>query len=251
MARRRRRRRRKGLFKAIIYLSMGGVILYGATLLYGYLLHSPYLQVREIVITGGRHVDVYDMVDEAGIRTGQSILSIDLEGVRERMESFPWVKEVYVRRSFPDILRIEVVERKPLAFIYLDGKVYIMDRDGEVFKEATAGDGLDLPVITGVSRDEWGRGLFEKVREVLTLLKAGRGVSIDDVSEVRVEGMDIMLVTRDGKEIFLGREDFMERMERLDELTAFLGTGYQGVEFIDLDYDDRAVVRYRNLSERG
>ena len=247
-------KRRHTIAKALIYLSIAGTVAYLSTLFYTYLMGSPYLEIKEIVLVGGGRVDPQRIAEEAGIRTGQNILSIDLKEIKRRVESFPWVKEVMVQRLFPDRLRIEIRERVPMALLYLGGKIYIVDEEGIPFKEATAADRVDLPVITGIKGDEWEDRRVETVKVLKELFgsigKKG-GISMEDISEVRLAGEDVVLYTMDGKEISLGRGGYREKMERLGIVKASLGSGYRQVESIDLGYSDRAVVRFRDASERG
>ena len=49
-------------------------------------------------------------------------------------------------RKLPDTVSIEVVEREAAALVSIGGDLYLVTRDGDLFKKPEPGDPFDLPV---------------------------------------------------------------------------------------------------------
>jgi len=90
----------------------------------------------------------------AGLREGLNIFSLDLDRARRRVAELPWVRVGRLRRVVPDRIVVEVEEYQPAALISLEG-LYLIDGHGEVFKRLQPGEAIDLPLITGLGREDF------------------------------------------------------------------------------------------------
>ncbi len=119
-----------------------------------WLLHSPYLAVREVVVSGEVVSTGSQRVAEDGLIEGAPMFSVDTESVREVVLSDPWVSAVEVRKEWPNTVWIAVEERHPVAWVLtsdgwralsLDGVVLDVDPE-QVMPRITglAGATLDL-----------------------------------------------------------------------------------------------------------
>jgi cell division protein FtsQ len=102
----------------------------------------------------------------------------------------PWVREARLERRFPNRLHIELAEREPVAAVELGG-LYLVDAQGSVFKRVDPRDGLDLPVITGLTRREFESGspeLAERLQTALSLLQSPQlGLEPGELSEIHFD----------------------------------------------------------------
>src|SRR3990170_3422458 len=71
-----------------------------------------------------------------GVARG-NIWSLSREEIGRRILSHPFVREVAVRKAFPDKLIVDIEEREPVAMINLDA-LYYVDEQGSIFKRLTA-----------------------------------------------------------------------------------------------------------------
>src|SRR5262249_57039185 len=111
------------------------------------------------------------------------------------------------------------------------GGLYLLDEEGRVFKRAGPEDAVDLPLVTGLSRDEWlrDRGSSQlRLYSALRLLEAWReeGFAGSSLSEVRLEedgGFTAFAREPAGlQEIRLGPSDLKLQLHRLALLQAAL-----------------------------
>jgi len=213
---------------------------------------SPRFAVRDIVVGPTDHVSADEITALAGVRTGDRLLAVDPDAVAARLTTHPWILAARVRRDLPSTLSIDVTERRAVASALL-GALYLLDENGRPFKRATFGEADGLPVITGVSRDQYGaaRATGEAVfRQALALISTYTQDHPErpKLSEVHVDpraGFSLVLLEGSG-EIRLGRGDFPAKLARLDGIVAALGPrgpGALSIVYLDGPLSDRVALR--------
>ncbi len=189
---------------------------------YAFLGHSPVFAVREIEMTPCANITRDEVWGALRGAPQGNIWRLSSEQIGRRLEGNPWVREVAVRKVFPDRLVVDVVERKAVAMVNLDALCYV-DEDGTVFKRLTAYDPKNLPVLTGFkaadlkARDAVALQGFRKGLELLRMAEAG--VLKRNVSEVHFDVLEgYTIVTRDaGVQFKLGNIEFREALRRVEE----------------------------------
>jgi cell division protein FtsQ len=154
---RRRRRLRSWLLGPLRLLGLavvGMAIGLGAYQVAVFLRTSPALSVRQIEIRGLERTGAKELLQAVGLEEGINIFSVKVDDVRRRAERLPWIRSARAERIVPDRIVIEVKEQEAAATINLDG-LYYVNTSGEVFKRALPQEGIDLPIITGISRQNY------------------------------------------------------------------------------------------------
>ncbi len=137
------------------------------------MLVSAGFVVREVTVEGRRRTARAELVAAVGLKTGDMIFARPVADIRRDVETLPWVRRADVRRRLPDAIFIRIEERRPFARWQVDGKLYLIDREGVVIGPLKRKRG-DLPLLVG-------RGAPERVDEVLSLNRkaplAGRRIT--------------------------------------------------------------------------
>lgn len=251
----KKKRNFKGFFHGVVYVSAIALFIVTGLGFYKYLLTLSYFDIKEITIMGGDKVSTREIIRDSGINVGENLLSTDVNEVRNGVEKHPWIKKAEVRRLFPSELEISVLERVPVALIKFDD-IYYIDGDGVVFERVASEDEISLPIITGVEMKEileddssGSDGIF-KALSFMEIFKKNNFNYIGEISEIRVDKINgLTLYTMNGAvKIDIGNGDFENRLYRLESIATNLKSGLNGVEFVDLDYEKKGVVRYKNSS---
>lgn len=176
---------------------------------------------------------------------GKPLYGISLEAIRERVQEHPWILSAAVRRLPPHELQIDIRERKPLALIALD-RLYVVDESGELFKLATDDDGLHLPLITGISRDNL-KPITHMIRAIINHQEARKPGG--DISELRLSKHEqIWVYFSNGLEVVLGNSNFQTKWKKLIRLENELSGKKNNLAFAYLDdypNSNQVAVRFK------
>jgi cell division septal protein FtsQ len=211
-----------------------------------HVIASPRFAVRDIRVGPTTHVAADELRALAGIRIGDRLLAVDPDVVAARVTTHPWVVSARVRRELPSALTIEVTERRAVASALL-GALYLLDDAGHPFKRATFEEADGLPVLTGITRDQYAamrptsEAAFREALGVLAAYQAGDGDSAETTGPGRSEGSGgsarpklseihvdpragfTAVLLDGGGEIRLGRGDLEAKLTALDRILAALG----------------------------
>ncbi len=203
---------------------------------------GPALRIREIAFEGLARVPREELLELSPVQRGDHLLLTDPAAVEAALARHPWIESVEVRRALPPGLVVRVSERRAVALVELGG-LYLVDDRARVFKRAAPGDGLDLPVVSGIARDDW----VERRADVEPLLAgalalldrwAERGLTARaPVSEIHIDpdwGVTVY-AGGDGTEIRLGTGDLASKLSRLERVLDALDADGRKAEVLHLD----------------
>ena len=185
-AERRRTVRRRRILRVLLgVLSLG--VLGGLVWVVWF---SSALAVNRIVIEGTTTVKPMDIRSQAAVRVGQPLVRVDTIAIESRVAAMERIDHVAVSRHWPRTIRIEVVERKAVAWVLSGGSIRALDRNGVDFRSYRVApkDLVEVRVETVVSRKRQ-QGL-ESATAVLGLLRTDEPDLLKKVQYVRVSSKD-------------------------------------------------------------
>jgi cell division septal protein FtsQ len=132
--------RRRVVVALVLLLQVGALIA---------LLVHPAFRVHTIQVQGARLLSTSTVERIAGAASGQSIFTVDGEGLRLRLLANPWVASASVETALPATLRITVTERDPVLRISrADGDVLVAANGATLAVRDTTGGVIPLlPVL--------------------------------------------------------------------------------------------------------
>jgi cell division protein FtsQ len=220
----------------------------GGAAAYSWLGRSAIFSLRLVDMNPCAHVSGDEIT---GILKGvgqRNIWSLSKEEIGRRVQSHPYVREVAVRKAFPDKLVVRIEEREPVAMINLDALYYVDERGG-IFKRLTAYDAKNFPILTGFSRDDLMAKdpvTIRNLKRTIDLLRHTETGSLSrNISEVHYDAQDgYTLVTRDhGLQFKIGTMAFPEAMQRVEEAMPKLASLGKEKGIVDLKTAGRIFVR--------
>ncbi|MBW8733687.1 MAG: cell division protein FtsQ/DivIB [Asticcacaulis sp.] len=170
-----------------------------------------------------------DITKALNVRRGDPLALMDLNAVQKSVENVGWVKQATVRRQFPDLLVISVVQRPRLAVWQYQGKDTVIDDQGQVIPEAHAVNFLNLPLIVG-------EGANEAAADILELMNARPALMQKTYALVRVNTRRWDIHLKNGAVIKLPALNQDQAMGRLDMLMAqhrVLDQGFAEIDLLD------------------
>jgi cell division protein FtsQ len=179
---------------------------------------------RGLVVTGAERIDELDLRKLFAGDHGKSLLEIPMAERQAAVVETAWVSRARVVRLWPNRIWVDVVERRPVAYVRVEEgggslRVKLIDSEG-VLLEPIAGAQLELPILDGIDRSmarperEKRIRLFERMMAELDSEEpqlSGR-VSQVDVSDPK-NAKVVVLHEGDVIELELGDELFRHRFE--------------------------------------
>ncbi|MFZ5471948.1 MAG: cell division protein FtsQ/DivIB [Myxococcota bacterium] len=215
------------LGRVLAALALGAGLAGGVWFFRLWALASPRFSLQQVQCTGLTRASQSELLRLAGLAPGQNLFSLDVDAAQRAMASHPWVQSVTVTRRLPHGLDVTVVEHQPVAVVAL-GELYLLDDAGVPFKRLQPHDGVDLPLLTGVAREayvarpEEMAARFMKAVAVAKAYQAAPAARTERLSEVRLEGEELVLVVGEGQEVRLGTGDAASALARLERVRAEL-----------------------------
>jgi len=187
----------------------------------GWAAKSPCFALRAVKVQGLRRATEKEILRLAGVAPGMNLWSLDPAAVAQAMAAHPWVRTVEVTRSLPDTLQLRVEERAPVALASL-GDLYVVDAEGAPFKRVSPAETLDLPLLTGITREQAEKdpaGTAARLREALAVADVYQhAFDRPRLSEIQLGESAFELITTDGVRVVLGRDDLDGQLRRLQRV---------------------------------
>ena len=241
-----RPRRRGWSARLVVALQASAILILlalGAWTSYQRVLASERLRVDRVEVHGSHFLSEGEVRELLGPAVGENILSLDIGALKTRLRASPWVADATVIRTLPNIVRVEIRERVPLALAEVD-RLYLMDGDGALVDIYGPRTGVfDLPIVRGLlGVDEVSRR--ERARRAGILLSDLADLG-QEISEVFVEGSgDLRVVLRGPGEVLLfGDPPYRSRFVTFLSLRKELAEKAPGAEHFDLRFRDRIYAR--------
>jgi len=233
---------------AIALFAVAAVLL--AAMAAMWLARQPFFAIRSISVEGDvTRNSVSTIRANAAPKLAGNFMTMDLRAVRRAFESVPWVRLAVVRRVWPNRLRVQLEEHRPVAIWGSDGGAEkLVNSFGEVF-EANVGDVEDdaLPTLAGPE------GSSARVLAMLGRVEAGLAPLGARVEALALSGRGSWQATLDtGAVVELGRgsdDDVLARAARFVTTVDQVTSRYRRpLEYADLRHSDGYAVRLKGVS---
>jgi cell division protein FtsQ len=223
-------------------------------------LYSPQMQLirtDQIDLAGNHVVARESLVNIFYGDRGNSVLTIPLDKRRSQIEQIGWVESASVQRILPNRVRVEIIERTPIAFVRNGNEIVLIDSHG-VILDRPVGQDFSFPIVSGVNdalpRDERERRM-ELYQELVRDLNTVNADSSSQLSEVDLSNPKIVRVvmagipgvkTMDAVNIKFGAGDFTSKyrllLQQFSEWQAKTGC----VHSVDLQFTRQIVLNPDN-----
>lgn len=239
-------------FEMVAVIAILTVMSFVFILGHDFITQCDYFRADNITIRGIHRLSKQQILEQANINKGINILSVNLSIIRNTLLAHSWIAEAEVRRELPDIITIRIKEHEPLAILDL-GRRFLINVNGEVFKEWTASDPDVLPIVSGLQFSDLNipgesrSTSFDAVMEVLRFGQKSDSILPNRViRKIRVDrqiGLTLFAFDR-GRAIKLGYHDYIDKYKRLESVLFYLKKKRCFPDFnsIDLNHLDRIVV---------
>ncbi len=206
----------------------------------------------DVQIAGAEHLSRDQVLRVFAPDLERSIFRVPLAERRAELEQLPWVAHATVMRLLPDILRVKIAERVPVAFVRQGTEIGLVDSSGVLLDmppEAAGDPRYSFPVLTGVTAQEPLVDRAAKIQVYLQFMNAldstGQHLT-ESVSEVDISDPEDLraLITSGGSDVLVhfGQEQFLRRYQEFEQHLPEWRQAYPKLASVDMRYQGQIVL---------
>lgn len=195
--------------------------------------------ISAVHLSGNARTQPSAILAALGFEPGQSIFGADIQSARQRLLALDWVADAQVRRQYPDLIAVALVEKLPFALWQNSNGLYVVERSGRVITRAQASTYPRLPLFLGDTPPLAGAELVDAIathRAVVARVKAMQ----------RVSDRRWNLLLDDGVMVKLPETGWQQQLDELEHLIVDKGVLERDIEEIDLRSPDDQIYKLRN-----
>ena len=190
--------------------------------------------VRDVVVEGRGHTDKVALYVALGTSADAPILAFDPVEASARISRLPWVASVTIERLLPDVIRVRLTERVPIARWQHEGKTAVIDREGTTLPDAKPEQFAALPLVVG-------KDAPRETQTLLDLLKDYPDIAPLVTSAVHVGGRRWNLYLQPKILVRLPEQNVGKALDRLAGLIRDQKMFERDIVAIDLRIPDRLI----------
>jgi len=251
----------KSRFVSTLQLFAGVVVVLAASIAVAwgarrYITTSPRFSVRTVTVDGTQRRTADQVATLAGITIGKNVFAVDPAAAEAGILADPWIEKARVVRNLPGTIEIVVAEREAHALCAIGGELYLVTRDGDLFKKSDADDPIDLPVVTGVlptqiTKDRAGVILSNKrlldVAEDLAKVGVARRYPIQEL-HTNTDGSLVVTIGKEAILLHFGQPPYRDKIEQAARVLNEVARRKASASVVFLDnnaHPERVVVRMK------
>jgi cell division protein FtsQ len=235
---------RKNLLSIIRNVAVPVFIFTGAIIIYFYIYSHP-LEVlwplKQVVFAGNKHLTDEELKALCGVNMHESLVTLSNNKISRQLLKSPWVRSVSLRKEFPGTVSVTIKEAEPFALLDMNKHLFLMDEKG-ILLEELKGDAIPfLPIITADPFRE--KAGFSEALNLVKLMNAKGFPSERDNIGITAHKPHELSVEMDGIVVKIGAGRHEEKLEKLIRLEEDIKSMHIPVDYIDLRFENKAIVK--------
>lgn len=229
----------------------------------------------KITVEGNYTIDRNEILAAARIKDDSTInvdeLNIDL--IQDRIAEHPEIKKVFVSKEPPAELKIQIIEKNPIAVLNTGSEVKLIDNELEIFPFNNYEKMFDMPVISGlkvkptkIDPDKLDEEDLRIAAFIITNARREGKSVLYEISEVNMSDSEKVIVYSNemGVPFYFPRlkgksivdkeyQDILkEKLDVYQEFCEKILGSQKDIMYVDLRFSNQVVVNYkRNIITQG
>jgi cell division protein FtsQ len=207
---------------------------------------------NNIEASGLTEVSRAEMLPVFGEDIGRNIFFVPLGERRRQLEELPWVEKATVMRLLPNLIRVSIVERQPVAFVRQGAQIGLVDANGILLTMPAAMMAqrhYSFPVVTGINAQDsiaQRKTRMEVYQRLLSELDANGQKLSAQISEIDLSDpadARVLMPEANGEILaHFGQDHFLERYQHYKAHINEWEQQYPKLAAVDLRYDQQVVL---------
>lgn len=246
-ARNRRRIKKDRQMVRNSFAMLGFIAVFGSialmTWVAGKMADPATLPIRSVKVEGDfNYLSTATLQALVAANVKGGFFTVKVGEIRNAVLSAPWVKEVTVRKLWPDTLYLKIQEQSAVTRW---GNTGFLNQKGELFEPEDVGRPQGLIRLSGPSGTH--KKVFEKYKKLMGLLSPNkRSVAWVELNDRRGWSFGI----KDGPTVVIGNKDVDERLWKyVSNVEELIGEEIGMIAQVDLRYSNGFTIRSHAQSE--
>jgi cell division protein FtsQ len=207
------------------------------------LVTGDHFEVKRTQIVCRREFVRQDIQALIGASKLGNLLLLDIGRLQERLEAHRWIKEARLHKVFPSSLKIEILEREPVALLGIGGRFILIDQEGTFLESLGSREGVNLPLLIDSSEfQERYRQKLALAWECLASLTLEEAAGLDALDLSRTGSVSVLFPDHPTR-LVLGDNHFAESLRYYLSSRRSLEDQAGPLEYVDLSLRDRVYLK--------
>lgn len=195
------------------------------------LLNSSLFELKEIDLIGNIVLTKDDIIKMSSIELEKNIFKYRLSKIENEIIKNPYIKEIDIKRKFPNKLVFKINEYSEDAIIETNNKYIIINSCGKILNEKKQPDS-NVPIIKNIKLEKYNLGDNIKLKDeytqkrLLYLLECiDKNNLKKDLEFIEIEDKNIKMINKDGINILMILDENIKyNIDRLTQIIIDLKT---------------------------
>lgn len=125
-----KKKRRKKKIRFVFF----GLLFILMILTLGILSVTVFFNAEEIIVEGNTRYTAKELLEQGELSVGQNLFRLDKFKTIEKMQEFPYVKDVEIDRKLPNTLVVKVIENQPVVWVSAPGGAALLNEEYRVLE---------------------------------------------------------------------------------------------------------------------
>jgi cell division protein FtsQ len=202
---------------------------------------NEYLYIREINFYGNRHLSADDLKSLMGCSERSGFFSASAGDIHRRLKTSPWIREAHVRKDLTGRIDVHLTESVAIGVLELSDKSWLIDREGVRLEEIRREQSYFLPVVR--TDPELHVDAYHEAVILAGILYDKKILAKSGNTEIGGARPEDITVKMDELIVKIGAGGFPEKLEKLNFAKNEIAKRNMKVEYVDIRFADRIVVK--------
>lgn len=219
------------------------ILIKRSELVFNHFAVNTGMVLSEVWVKGKYNQNKNEILNAINLNIGDSILLVDLDLIRERINQLPWVFNSSVYLQSQGILQIDVLEYIPVAVYEFNNINYLIDINGNRIIQISSDDYIDLIRVIG-------KNALQNMDEIKLIVKKLKNYNLSLNKIERIGNRRWNIYFSEGLYVKLPSENPQSALLRLEKFLSTYDVKSDKLAFIDLRLLDTLTFKLKDqLSE--
>lgn len=212
------------------------------------IFETSYFELKKITIEGNQTITKEEILSLAGFKLSENFFKLNYNEAKRKIMSLPKIKSVDIITEGLGEVLIKIVEREAILLVLYNKYFYEIDAEGIILNITNQNIRIDLPILNQVELPnvKCGESVLSnlKIKFVLNWLLSVPIKYLTNISEICLDGNELVLITNSGIRIFPGSSlNFINNFELLMiVLNKFQKDGIN-ISYLDMRFNNEIIVK--------